>query len=136
MPNRKQISFQYKNYPLIPIRLTLGDRATPVIEALLDSGGDFIVIPLPIAKYLQADLEIADSVKTAGGNCNLFKTNVNLIIGRKEKEPAYEHLEIFVADRDDMPVLIGRTPLFDDFEITFNKSQQKIILNPVCNASG
>ena len=41
--------FEYKDYPLIPIKFYSSKRETPVIDALLDSGGDFIVIPKAIA---------------------------------------------------------------------------------------
>ena len=45
--------FEYKDYPLIPIKFCSSKRETPIIDALLDSGGDFIVIPQAIATYLE-----------------------------------------------------------------------------------
>lgn len=124
-------TFVYRNYPLVPIRLCYKSRRTPVIDALLDSGGDFIVIPSAIAKYLDAEVEKAGSVDTAGGTTHLFKTNIDLIIGYRNNEIAYKNLEIFIADRDDIPVLIGRKPFFEDYEITFRKHKQELILNKI-----
>src|SRR5512136_2276470 len=66
--------FEYKNYPLIPIKFFTKDRETPMIDALLDSGGDFIVIPYAIAKYLRLKLVKAGCVDTAGGETTLYKT--------------------------------------------------------------
>ena len=60
--------FEYKDYPLIPIKFYSSKRETPVIDALLDSGGDFIVIPKVIAKYLELELVRAGFVDT-GFHC-------------------------------------------------------------------
>ena len=57
--------FEYKDYPLIPIKFCSNKRETPMIDALLDSGGDFIVIPKAIATYLELKLVNAGSVDTA-----------------------------------------------------------------------
>ena len=51
--------FDYLRYPVVPIKFYYKDRETPIIDALLDSGGDFIVIPMPIAKYLGLKLKKA-----------------------------------------------------------------------------
>ncbi|MFW6121263.1 MAG: aspartyl protease family protein [Petrotogales bacterium] len=107
------------------------ERETPIIDALLDSGGDFIVVPYAIAKYLGLNLKKAGHVDTAGGETTLFKTLVNMIINDKDKKITYENLEIHVSDRNDIPVLLGRTPIFEDHEITFKKHENKVILSPI-----
>ena len=38
--------FDYFRYPIIPIKFIYKEKETPIIDALLDSGGDFIVIPI------------------------------------------------------------------------------------------
>ena len=78
--------FEYKDYPLIPIKFQSKDRETPCIDALLDSGGDFIVIPYAIAKYLKLKLEKAGCVDTAGGETTLCKSVLNMVIFDEKNE--------------------------------------------------
>jgi len=95
------------------------------------TGSGKTLLAQTIAKYLDVEIEKAGSVDTAGGRTHLFKTKVDLIIGYKNNKIAYNNLEIFVADRDDIPVLIGRKPFFEDYEITFRKHKQELILNKI-----
>jgi len=129
--NNGELVFEYYNYPIVPVKFRNGNRRTPIIEALLDSGGDFIVIPMPIARYLNLELEDAGDVDTAGGRISLFKTYVDMVIGDKNRCSYYPNKEIHVSMRNDIPVLLGRNPLFEDYEIIFRKQQNKLILKPV-----
>jgi predicted aspartyl protease len=122
--------FDYFRYPIIPIKFIYKEKETPIIDALLDSGGDFIVIPMPIANYLGLKLKKAGSVDTAGGSTVLYKSNLNMIMGKKDKKAVYNNLEIHVSVRNDIPVLIGRYPIFEDYEITFIKRKNQLILKP------
>jgi predicted aspartyl protease len=123
--------FEYKDYPLIPIKFKSKERETPCIDALLDSGGDFIVIPYAIAKYLKLKLEKAGCVDTAGGETTLCKAVLTMVIFDEKKKFTYENIEIHVSDRNDLPVLLGRHPIFEDHEIIFKKHENKLILQPV-----
>lgn len=120
--------FDYHKYPIVPVKFSYENRDTPIIDALLDSGGDFIVIPMPIAKYLGLKLKKAGSVDTAGGTTPLFKSNLDMTIGKKDYTVVYNNLEIHVSGRDDIPVLLGRNPIFEDYEITFKKKKNQLIL--------
>ena len=126
-----QYVFEYNDYPLIPIKFTSNERETPYIDALLDSGGDFIVIPQAIAKYLGVTLEKAGCVDTAGGTTDLFKATVEMIMGSGNRKITYPNLEIHVSCRNDIPVLLGRHPIFEDHEILFRKQQKQLILTSV-----
>jgi len=123
--------FDYFRYPIIPIKFIYREKETPVIDALLDSGGDFIVIPMPIASYLGLKLKKAGSVDTAGGTTLLYKANLNMIMGKKDKKAIYNNIEIHVSVRNDIPVLIGRYPIFEDYEITFIKQKNQLILKSI-----
>jgi hypothetical protein len=126
-----EFTFEYLRYPVVPIKFNNNIKETPFIDALLDSGGDFIVIPMPIARYLGLKLKKAGSVDTAGGTTSLFKANLNMVIGSKKKFVTYNNLEIHVSGRNDIPVLLGRHPLFEDYEIIFKKQKDQLILkNP------
>lgn len=130
MPDSRFI-FDYFRYPVIPIKFYYKNKETPVIDALLDSGGDFIVIPMPIAKYLGLKLKKAGSVDTAGGTTSLFKATLSMVIGKKEETVTYNNIQIHVSGRNDIPVLLGRHPIFEDFEITFKNQKNQLILNPI-----
>lgn len=127
MPDSRFV-FDYYKYPIIPVRFFYKEKKTPVIDALLDSGGDFIVIPMPIAKYLGLKMRSAGNVDTAGGETALFKSKLTMIIGKAEQTATYGNMEIHVSTRDDIPVLLGRWPIFEDYEITFKKQKNQLVL--------
>jgi len=120
--------FDYLRYPVIPVKFYFKDRETPIIDALLDSGGDFIVIPMPIAKYLGLKLKKAGDVDTAGGTTSLFKATLSMVIGKKDKNRTYNNIQIHVSGRNDIPVLLGRHPIFEDYMITFDKKESQLVL--------
>jgi hypothetical protein len=119
--------YDYIKYPVLPVRFYCGEKSTPVIDALLDSGGDFIVIPMPVARYLGLELKKAGDVDTAGGTTSLFKATLNMNVGKDDRMALYENIQIHVSERDDIPILIGRHPIFEDYEITFNKKNNQLI---------
>jgi len=126
-----QFVFEYRDYPLISIKFYYNGRETPFIDALLDSGGDFIVIPIPIARYLELELSKGGPVDTAGGTTSLFKAHLDMVMSSGERKITYKNLEIHVSTRDDIPVLLGRHPIFEDYEIIFRKHKNQLILNPI-----
>jgi len=128
MPEEPKFIFEYYRYPIVPVKFNSIERETPIIDALLDSGGDFIVIPMPISAYLGLKLEKAGKVDTAGGRTSLYKSNIDMTIGKKDNTIVYNNLEIHVSGRDDIPVLLGRKPIFEDYEITFKKHKNQLIL--------
>jgi hypothetical protein len=130
MTNSKFI-FEYCRYPVIPVKFYYKDKKTPFIDALLDSGGDFIVMPMPIAKYLGLKLKKAGTVDTAGGTTSLFKAILDMAIGKKNKIALYKSSQIYISARNDIPVLLGRSPIFEDYEITFKKQKNQLILKPI-----
>jgi len=132
MPESKFV-FKYLRYPIIPVKFYYKDKETPFIDALLDSGGDFIVIPLPIAHYLGLKLKKAGDVDTAGGTTSLFKANLSMLMGNKTKNAVYNNIQIHVSGRNDIPVLLGRHPIFEDYEITFKKQRNQLILKTLNN---
>ena len=126
-----QLIFRYDRYPFIQVKFYYKEKKTPIIDALLDSGGDFIVIPLAIAQYLNLKLKKAGTVDTAGGATPLFKTTVNMSIEDSTRNVLYANIQIHVSARNDIPVLLGRKPIFEDYEIIFKKQKQQLILNPI-----
>jgi len=128
MTEIQEIIFEYLKYPVLQVKFSYNGKETPFIDALLDSGGDFIVIPMPIAKYLDLKLKKAGSVDTAGGVTSLYKAKINMVVGSKDKKIFYNDLEIHVSGRSDIPVLLGRKPIFEDYEIIFKNKKKQLIL--------
>jgi hypothetical protein len=124
----KMFTFNYYKYPIVPVKFCYKERETPYIDALLDSGGDFIVIPMPIAHYLDLKLKKAGDVDTAGGITSLYKADLNMSMGGKNDCAEYKRIQIHVSGRNDIPVLIGRHPIFEDYEIIFRKKKNQLIL--------
>ncbi|MGF3585525.1 MAG: aspartyl protease family protein [Thermoplasmatota archaeon] len=122
--------FDYYKYPVVPVKFYYKEKKTPFIDGLLDSGGDFIVIPSPIASYLKLKLKRAGSVDTAGGQTSLFKATLSMVIGKGDKNVTYNNIQIHVSTRNDIPVLLGRHPIFEDYEITFKKQKNQLVLVP------
>ena len=129
--SEQRLIFNYYRYPIIPVKFYYKDKKTPFIDALLDSGGDFIVVPMPIARYLGLKMKEAGSIDTAGGTTSLFKATLSMIMGKRNRVTTYKNIQIHVSARNDIPVLLGRHPIFEDYEITFKKQKNQLILNPV-----
>ena len=126
-----RIIFDYFKYPIIPVKFFYKNKKTPFIEALLDSGGDFIVIPMPTAEYLGLELKKAGEVDTAGGAVSLYKSYIDIKIGKNGGFAEYRNNLIHVSTRNDIPVLLGRCPIFEDYEITFKKQKNQLILKKI-----
>jgi hypothetical protein len=124
----KIFTFNYFKYPIVPVKFFFNGKETPFIDALLDSGGDFIVIPMPIAKYLGLKMKKAGDVDTAGGVTSLYKAILDMLMGEKNNYAEYKNIQIHISGRDDIPVLIGRHPIFEDYEIIFKKQKNQLIL--------
>ena len=54
-----------------------------------------------------------------------------MIIHHKENIFTYDNLEIHVSERNDIPVLLGRKPIFEDHDIIFKKHKNKLILKHI-----
>ena len=137
MPEKlSKFTFRYKqgeenNYPLIPLKFSWKGKESPLIEGLLDSGSDQILIPRGLAKYLGLPLEKQKkSMRVAGGSRRWFKSKVDFAIGRGGREVTFKNRSIAVIDSDDCPVLVGRDPLFKEYEIIFREFNNQFILNP------
>jgi hypothetical protein len=76
-------------------------------------------------------LQKAGFVDTAAGETTLYKTVLTMVIYDEDQQYTYENLEVHVSDRNDLPVLLGRNPIFEDHEIIFQKHQNKLILQPI-----
>jgi hypothetical protein len=54
-----------------------------------------------------------------------------MIIGKKKDTATYNNIQIHVSGRNDIPVLLGRHPIFEDYEIIFKKQNNQLILKSI-----
>ena len=150
MDNRYHFDFDYKTVkwraegdhekkihevrrPIVMILLTGENKIRLAEPFLLDSGADSPFIKYDLARLL--GLHLSDKtvkVKTAGADIDVFTTHLEmgLVQGNgyceiSEKASTY----VFQQEKLDVPNIIGRTPLFDKFRITFRQYDGKVSLS-------
>ena len=114
-------------FPLIPIRINGMN-----FEGLLDSGATQLLIPKEIADGMGLKLGSIYAGYGAGGEFQYHVTEVNLIIGSGAnatdlgKVPA----AVPVAENKFIPILIGRIPIWDFYQVIFEEFNQRLFLVP------
>jgi hypothetical protein len=107
----------------LPIQLYKENAKPRFFEALLDSGADGIFIPKFIAEIL--GLEKLGRVPTSGvlRSAHCFQTKVGLTIGfSKARSIEFCIVDAIFPEEDaDIPILIGRNPVFKHFEVVFKE---------------
>ena len=110
--------------PLIPIEFYYGTLKIRA-EALIDSGADKIIFPKKIAKYLKLPEFEIKKCSGIGGRTDRYETEVGLKIGRAGKISELGILPASYTDNDDIPILIGREPIFNEYKIIFEQYKNK-----------
>ncbi len=129
--NRKPQPLGIKLFPLLPIKLSYNGNMTPYIEGLLDSGSHGLLIPTYIAESLGLpNLGIARS-SGVGGSFQGYLSKVTLKIGRGGREIDFGEVNAIVPNEDqNIPILIGREPVFEEFQIIFEDYKNTFWLIP------
>jgi hypothetical protein len=110
-------------YPLLLIQLYKTGERPRSFEGLIDSGADTLLIPKRVADSI--GLELQDRIISSGvferGICR--KTKVGFIAGRMGAGRLdFGQVEATVPESEgDIPILIGRNPLFRYFEVIFKE---------------
>lgn len=118
-------------YPYIPCFFEWRGEKSIEINGLLDSGADGIVIPVGLANSLNLDLTPAKrSMKIVAGEVKYFLTQANLTIGRAGRLTTFENVNIAVPKEGDTPILIGRNPVFEYYNITFIEPERRFLMEP------
>lgn len=117
--------------PLVPLRFIDNEgRPTPTFNAILDSGADEITIPKELSDELQLELTSREEpINTAGGEREAFLAVANFNLGRGGREVRYTDIDICVID-ENMPILVGITPIFEDYRVIIMAYQNRFILEP------
>jgi len=66
-----------------------------------------------------------------GGKYVAYNTKVGLILGRGGNEVDFGYVNaVFPDEEKDVPILIGRHPVFEEFQVIFEDYKKKFILIP------
>ncbi len=111
--------------PIAKIQLK-GDKGWISEFMYVDSGADFTLIPYRLGKFLgfiHEDGEIHEIHGINGTVPVVFKT-ISTKLGNHEFQmrAAWSQLE-------DVPLLLGRLDVFDQFDITFRQNNKKVIFD-------
>ena len=119
--------------PLIPVIFLNRISSKPIlVGSLVDSGAEYTAITGILAKRLELDLpERRTKMYGVGGMIDVVETTCDIILGIPSE--AYKikiPVQVFVEDdehRFPYP-LLGRTDVFDHFDISFRQRKLKIDL--------
>lgn len=116
--------------PSIDVMFTYTSKQFPYAAALVDTGSDFVMLPMAIAEILgiEPDLESATEMNCACGDT--FKS----FISRYPIEIAVDHQGLstkpwktFVQLVDaNVPVLLGHRGFLDRFDVTFSSKRRRM----------
>jgi len=123
----------HKRYPYMPIYLYHKQKKTLPIEGLIDSGSDYLFIPKGIAKFLNLPIGKKEEINGVCGSCNGIETKVGLILGRGggNREMDYGYVKAcFPEIERNTIILIGRTPIFEEYRVIFEDYKKKFKLIP------
>jgi predicted aspartyl protease len=115
--------------PLIPVRLMHGSKVSPLFWGLLDSGSDRVAIPKRLADLMEARLtEMPMGIITAAGHAKASTCVIDLELGFPQGTERFQAVCAIVVDTPLTPILIGRAPVFKEFDVLFKESMVLIKL--------
>ena len=118
-------------YPYVPCFLSSERRSTELLEGLLDSGSDGIVLPRRIADYLELDLERAPPIRVVGTRIGRYRARISIRIGRAGRlSDPITNVKVSVTEGSDSPIILGRDPLFKLYRITFIDPENRFEMLP------
>jgi hypothetical protein len=119
-------------HPMVPCVVSSTDRRSPLMDGLLDSGSDGIVIPRSLAEYLDLKLRpAARPMRVANGkDVQRYTARASITLGRGGRCCSPIDAEVSVPAEGDPPLLIGREPMFRLFVITFVEAERRFEMRP------
>lgn len=134
-PSNRKVAKTSKNnlptYPLIPVTFYYKGKRTPIIEALIDSGADRIYLHKAIAEYLKLPMKKKTESSGMGGKYISYETKVGVIIGRGGRKVDFGLVDAIFPEQDqDVPLLIGRFPIFEEYKVIFEEYKKQFRLIP------
>ncbi len=116
--------------PLIPITFEGNENKINII-GVLDTGSDISIIPREIAEVLGIEPKIENEISGIGGEkVKADQGKLTVVFGKGREEYAFE-IPVLVPKNNWDQVIIGRMGFFEQFKITFNESEEKMIFKKV-----
>ncbi len=124
----------YAIRPRILVELK-GDKTSIIVPALIDTGCDITVIPEGIAKSIGLNMSgMRDKLYAYRESNDVVQSTANITFLGKEYRQyiALPNVPILIAlskegSEEEEDITLGIMAIFDAFEITFKKTQNKII---------
>lgn len=121
--------------PSIPISL-FGSGMRYQFIALVDSGADISLIPFEVAELLELSLTgKREEAQGIGGKVVVVETRINAEVGKTHETYSFSiPVKVVLSpvnDEQELPILLGRSGFFDQFVITFNQKEEKILLKKI-----
>lgn len=120
-PYRREPTTAPPGYILRPVaKVTLaGPSRRPIVEFMyIDSGADFTILPYRLGVYLglRASAKGRERVQGIAGAMEVMPARLKMRIG-----PHTFLARVAWAQRETVPLLLGRTDVFDRFQIVFHQ---------------
>lgn len=119
-------------HPMVPCIVSSAGKRSPIIEGLLDSGSDGIVIPKSLADYLGLQLKPSGKpMRVANGrDVQRYTAKATITLGRGGRFSDPIDTEVSVPAEGDPPLLIGREPIFKLYVVTFVEAEKRFEMRP------
>ena len=97
-------------------------------EMYVDSGADITLIPYSVGTALGFKLEPEEEIKriggVGGGKISVVIRKVKMVIGSKQFDA-----RVAWCMSEDVPLILGRLDVFDEFLITFDQKEKKTVFD-------
>lgn len=115
--------------PMVPVRVE-HEGVSFRTAALVDSGANSTFIPYDFIEILGLKIDGESSARGAGGLFPTYLSRVNIDVLKGVRSiHTFQDCEVQIAkDNVDIPMVLGRDTIFEEFEITFRERDEKILL--------
>ena len=100
-------------------------------SAMIDSGADISVMSKDVAEILRLKLGKETKLKAFGGEVKCKETKINIILKGKKNQFQLFGVKALVVDSDEIDFILGREGIFNNFLITFDENNKKVIFEKV-----
>jgi predicted aspartyl protease len=115
--------------PFIPVYVRDKNGNNMIVQALIDSGADGVIIPKIMAEFFGLEEGAISKSQGIGGVVTVKKSRITLTVNNENESYTLKlPARILQNEQSDIPMLLGRDVFFDHFHITFKQNEETIIL--------
>ena len=121
--------------PLIPVTF-IGKESFDTV-ALIDSGADISAMPTETAEILGLDIKgDLSNAYGIGGKVSAVQTTTTIRIHKGHEDYRLSLPLKVILDNYDFPILLGRLGFFDNFVVTFDQKEERVLLKKKFSKDG